>query len=212
VILSPRIEQQRSFDHEKTMKKIKGKLLMTAAEIDLVLARISAEIVEKLSPQDEFAIIGIRRRGVHLAQRLCRKLEAILKRSIPFGILDITLYRDDLTTVSNRPMLRETLIDFDINNISLVLVDDVLYTGRTIRAALDGIIDLGRPKRVQLAVLVDRGLRELPIKADYVGKHIQTAEDETVEVQLIEEDQDERVVLLKRTQAAHAAEDAVKER
>jgi pyrimidine operon attenuation protein / uracil phosphoribosyltransferase len=212
VILSPRTEQQRSFDHEKTMKKIKGKLLMTAAEIDLVLARISAEIVEKLSPQDEFAIIGIRRRGVHLAQRLCRKLEAILKRSIPFGILDITLYRDDLTTVSNRPMLRETLIDFDINNISLVLVDDVLYTGRTIRAALDGIIDLGRPKRVQLAVLVDRGLRELPIQADYVGKHIQTAEDETVEVQLIEEDQDERVVLLKRTQAAHAAEDAVKER
>jgi pyrimidine operon attenuation protein / uracil phosphoribosyltransferase len=194
------------------MKKIKGKLLMTAAEIDLVLARISAEIVEKLSPQDEFAIIGIRRRGVHLAQRLCRKLEAILKRSIPFGILDITLYRDDLTTVSNRPMLRETLIDFDINNISLVLVDDVLYTGRTIRAALDGIIDLGRPKRVQLAVLVDRGLRELPIQADYVGKHIQTTEDETVEVQLIEEDQDERVVLLKRPQAACAAEDAVKKR
>jgi pyrimidine operon attenuation protein/uracil phosphoribosyltransferase len=193
------------------MKKIKGKLLMTAAEIDLVLARISAEIVEKLSPQDEFAIIGIRRRGVHLAQRLCRKVEATLKRPIPFGILDITLYRDDLTTISNRPMLRETLIDFDINNLSLVLVDDVLYTGRTIRAALDGIIDLGRPKRVQLAVLVDRGLRELPIQADYVGKHIQTAEDETVEVLLTEEDQDERVVLLKRPQPA-AADDAAKKR
>jgi pyrimidine operon attenuation protein / uracil phosphoribosyltransferase len=192
------------------MKKTKGKLLMTAAEIDLVLARISAEIVEKLSPEDEFAIIGIRRRGVHLAQRLCRKVEATLKRPIPFGILDITLYRDDLTTVSNRPMLRETLIDFDINNISLVLVDDVLYTGRTIRAALDGIIDLGRPNKIQLAVLVDRGLRELPIQADYVGKHIQTAEDETVEVQLMEEDQEERVVLLKRPQAAHAAEDAAK--
>lgn len=194
------------------MKKIKGKLLMTAAEIDLVLARISAEIIEKLSPQDEFAIIGIRRRGVHLAQRLRRKLEAILKRTIPFGILDITLYRDDLTTVSNRPMLRETLIDFDINNLSLVLVDDVLYTGRTIRAALDGIIDLGRPKRVQLAVLVDRGLRELPIQADYVGKHIQTSEDETVEVRLIEEDEDERVVLLKRPQPARAVEETAKER
>jgi pyrimidine operon attenuation protein / uracil phosphoribosyltransferase len=192
------------------MKKIKGKLLMTAAEIDLVLARISAEIVEKLSPEDEFAIIGIRRRGVHLAQRLCRKVESTLKRPIPFGILDITLYRDDLTTVSNRPMLRETLIDFDINNISLVLVDDVLYTGRTIRAALDGIIDLGRPNKIQLAVLVDRGLRELPIQADYVGKHIQTAEDETVEVQLMEEDQEERVVLFKRPQAAHAAEDTAK--
>src|SRR5512139_3577301 len=164
------------------MKKIKGKLLMTAGEIDLVLARISAEIVEKLGPKDEFAIIGIRRRGVPLAQRLCRKLEAILKRPIPFGILDITLYRDDLTTISNRPMLRETLIDFDVNNLTLVLVDDVLYTGRTIRAALDGIVDLGRPRRVQLAVLIDRGHRELPIQADYVGKYIPTSEDETVEV------------------------------
>jgi pyrimidine operon attenuation protein / uracil phosphoribosyltransferase len=192
------------------MKKIKGKLLMTAAEIDLVLARISAEIVEKLGTQDEFAIIGIRRRGVPLAQRLCGKLEAILKRPIPLGILDITLYRDDLTTISNRPMLRETLIDFDINNLSLVLVDDVLYTGRTIRAALDGVIDLGRPKRVQLAVLVDRGLRELPIQADYVGKLVQTSEDETVEVRLEEEDKEERVVLLRRPHPAPAAEEVGK--
>jgi pyrimidine operon attenuation protein/uracil phosphoribosyltransferase len=196
---------------EKIMKKIKGKLVMSAAEIDLVLARISAEIVEKLSPSDEFAIIGIRRRGVHLAKRLCRRVEAILRRPVPFGILDITLYRDDLTTVSNRPMLRETLIDFDINNLSLVLVDDVLYTGRTVRAALDGIIDLGRPKRVQLAVLVDRGLRELPIQADYVGKHIQTAEDETIEVRLNEEDQDERVVLLKRPHPAPFVEEGAKQ-
>jgi pyrimidine operon attenuation protein/uracil phosphoribosyltransferase len=190
------------------MKKTKGKLLMTAAEMDLVLARISAEIVEKLGPRDEFAIIGIRRRGVPLAQRLCAKIEAVLKRPIPFGILDITLYRDDLTAVANRPMLRETLIDFDINNFSLVLVDDVLYTGRTIRAALDGIVDLGRPKRVQLAVLIDRGHRELPIQADYVGKHVDTAEDETVEVRLKEEDREERVVLMKRPRPFHAvAED-----
>ena len=182
------------------MKKIKGKLLMTAAEMDLVLARISAEIIEKLSPHDEFAVIGIRRRGVLLAERLRDKLEATLKRPIPIGILDITLYRDDLTAVANRPMLRETLIDFDISNLSLVLVDDVLYTGRTVRAALDGIVDLGRPKRVQLAVLIDRGHRELPIQADYVGKQVQTAEDETVEVRLKEEDQEERVVLLKRPQ------------
>jgi pyrimidine operon attenuation protein/uracil phosphoribosyltransferase len=180
------------------MKKIKGKLLMMAAEMDLVLARMSAEIVEKLGPQSEFAIIGIRRRGVYLAQRLCNKVEAILKRPVPIGILDITLYRDDLTTISNRPTLRETLIDFDINGLILVLVDDVLYTGRTIRAALDGIVDLGRPKRVQLAVLIDRGNRELPIQADYVGKHIETAEDETVEVRLMEEDGEERVILLKR--------------
>jgi pyrimidine operon attenuation protein / uracil phosphoribosyltransferase len=192
------------------MKKIKGKLLMTAAEMDLVLARMSAEIVEKLGPQSEFAIIGIRRRGVHLAQRLCKKVEAILKRSVPIGILDITLYRDDLTTISNRPMLRETLIDFDINNLILVLVDDVLYTGRTIRAALDGIVDLGRPKRVQLAVLIDRGNRELPIQADYVGKHIETAEGETVEVRLMEEDGEERVVLLKRPLQPQVTEEATK--
>jgi pyrimidine operon attenuation protein / uracil phosphoribosyltransferase len=180
------------------MKKTKGKLLMTAAEMDLVLARISAEIVEKLGSRDDFALIGIRRRGVPLAQRLCVKIGAILKRPIPFGILDINLYRDDLTTISNRPMLRETLIDFDINDLSLVLVDDVLYTGRTIRAALDGIVDIGRPKRIQLAVLIDRGYRELPIQADYVGKYIETAEDEIVEVRLNEEDREERVVLVKR--------------
>jgi len=187
------------------MKKAKGKLVMSAEEIDLALARMSAEIVEKLSPQEEFAIIGIRRRGVHLAKRLCRRIEAIVKRSIPFGILDITLYRDDLTAVSNRPMLRETLIDFDIENRSLVLVDDVWYTGRTIRAALDGIVDLGRPRRVQLAVLIDRGLRELPIQADYVGKHIPTTEEESIEVRLEEEDQEERVVLLKRPHPESAA-------
>lgn len=181
---------------------------MTAAEMDLVLARISAEIVEKLGPRDDFAIIGIRRRGVHLADRLCKKIEAILKRPIPFGILDITLYRDDLTTIGTHPMLRETLIDFDINNLSLVLVDDVLYTGRTIRAALDGLVDLGRPKKVQLAVLIDRGHRELPIQADYVGKIIQTAEDEIVEVRLNEEDEEERVVLVKRPNPPQAAPDA----
>ena len=177
---------------------------MSAAEIDLALARIAAEIIEKLSPRDEFAIIGIRRRGVHLAQRLCAKVEAILKRSVLNGILDITLYRDDLTTISNRPMLRETSIEFDINNLSLVLVDDVLYTGRTVRAALDGLVDLGRPKRVQLAVLIDRGHRELPIQADYVGKYVQTADDEIVEVRLNEEDADERVVLVKRPKSAGA--------
>ena len=186
------------------MKKTKGKLVMTAAEMDLALTRMAAEIVEKLGPRDDFAVIGIRRRGVHLAQRLCAKIETALKRNVPLGILDITLYRDDLTTISNRPMLRETLIDFDINNLSLVLVDDVLYTGRTIRSALDGIVDLGRPKRVQLAVLIDRGHRELPIQADYVGKHIQTAEEEMVEVRLNEEDEEERVILIKRPQPSPA--------
>jgi pyrimidine operon attenuation protein / uracil phosphoribosyltransferase len=189
---------KHSLLHGVKMKKFKGRLLMTAAEIDLVLARISAEIAENLGPHEDFAIIGIRRRGEHLAHRLCEKISTILKRSIPLGILDITLYRDDLTTIGARPMLRETLIDFDMNNLTLVLVDDVLYTGRTIRSALDSIVDLGRPRRVQLAVLIDRGRREFPIQADYVGKTIQTEEGETVEVRLIEEDGEERVVLLKK--------------
>jgi pyrimidine operon attenuation protein/uracil phosphoribosyltransferase len=174
------------------------KTIMDSAGIDLALARIAAEIIEKLGPSDEFAIIGIRRRGVHLASRLSAKLEAILKRPILSGILDITLYRDDLTTIGDRPILRETSIEFDINNRSLVLVDDVLYTGRTVRSALDGLVDLGRPRRVQLAVLIDRGRRELPIQADYVGKHAQTEDDEFVEVRLMEEDGEERVIVTKR--------------
>jgi pyrimidine operon attenuation protein/uracil phosphoribosyltransferase len=178
------------------MKKTKSKNLMTAAEMELVLTRIAAEILEKLGPDEDFAVIGIRRRGVPLAERLCARITAARGRAVPFGILDITLYRDDLTTVSNRPMLRETRIDFDVNERSLVLVDDVLFTGRTIRAALDGIIDLGRPRRVQLAVLVDRGHRELPIQADYTGKIVQTELDEIVEVRLREEDGEDGAVLI----------------
>lgn len=179
-------------------RKLERRIVMSAAEIDLALARIAAEIIEDLSPRDDFAFIGIRRRGVHLAERIRAKVEATLRRPILSGILDITLYRDDLTTVASHPMLRETSIDFDINNLSLVLVDDVLYTGRTIRAALDGLVDLGRPKRVQLAVLIDRGHRELPIQADYVGKYIQVEEGELVEVRLNEEDGEERVILTRK--------------
>ena len=178
--------------------RVDGKTIMSVAEIDLTLSRIAAEIIEKLSPGGEFAFIGIRRRGVILADRLCRKVEAVLERPVRKGILDITLYRDDLTTISPLPTLRETSIGFDINDLSLVLVDDVLYTGRTVRAALDGLVDLGRPKRVQLAVLIDRGHRELPIHADYVGKHVETAENESVEVHLLEEDGVERVLLVQK--------------
>lgn len=179
-------------------RKLERRIVMSAAEIDLALARIAAEIIEDLSPRDDFAFIGIRRRGVHLAERIRAKVEATLRRPILSGILDITLYRDDLTTIASHPMLRETSIDFDINSLSLVLVDDVLYTGRTIRAALDGLVDLGRPKRVQLAVLIDRGHRELPIQADYVGKYIQVEEGELVEVRLNEEDGEERVILTRK--------------
>ena len=178
------------------MKNAKGKNLMTPAEIDLVLARIAAEILEKLGPDEDFAVIGIRRRGVPLAERLCARIAAARGRDVPLGILDITLYRDDLTTVSNRPMLRETRIDFGITDRSLILVDDVIFTGRTVRAALDGLIDLGRPRRVQLAVMVDRGHRELPIQADYIGKTVQTEFEEIVEVRLREEDGEDGVVLI----------------
>jgi pyrimidine operon attenuation protein/uracil phosphoribosyltransferase len=175
-----------------------GKIIMDGAGIDLSMTRMAAEIGETLVPLGAFAIIGIRRRGVPLATRLCRKLEANLQRSIPNGILDITLYRDDLSTVADRPVLRGTAIDFDVNQVNLVLVDDVLYTGRTVRAALDGLVDLGRPRRVQLAVLIDRGHRELPIQADYVGRYVETAEDEIVEVRLMETDGEEQVVLVKK--------------
>ena len=182
---------------KRTAAKTEDKLLMSAAEMDLALSRIAAEIIEN-NNQHEFAIIGIRRRGVPLAERLCSKIQAVLQRPVTSGILDITLYRDDLTTVGPKPTLRETQISFDIGDLNLILVDDVLYTGRTVRAALDGLVDLGRPRRVQLAVLIDRGHRELPIQADYVGKYVQTADDEIVEVRILEEDGEQRVVLVKR--------------
>jgi pyrimidine operon attenuation protein / uracil phosphoribosyltransferase len=182
---------------KSTAAKTEGKLLMSAAEMDLALSRIAAEVIEKNSPH-AFAIIGIRRRGVPLAEILCNKIETVTKQPVLSGILDITLYRDDLTTVGPRPTLRETQIHFDVTNLNLILVDDVLYTGRTVRAALDGLVDLGRPRRVQLAVLIDRGHRELPIQADYVGKNVQTAEDEIVEVRILAEDGEQRVVLAKR--------------
>jgi pyrimidine operon attenuation protein/uracil phosphoribosyltransferase len=182
---------------KRTAAKTEGKLVMSASDMDLALSRIAAEIIEKNS-QHEFAIIGIRRRGVPLAERLCSKIQAVTQRPVTNGILDITLYRDDLTTIGPRPTLRETQINFDISNLNLILVDDVLYTGRTVRAALDGLVDLGRPRRVQLAVLIDRGHRELPIQADYVGKYVQTADDEIVEVRILDEDGEQRVVLVKR--------------
>ncbi|MBI1745232.1 MAG: bifunctional pyr operon transcriptional regulator/uracil phosphoribosyltransferase PyrR [Acidobacteria bacterium] len=185
--------------------KIKRQV-MTGEGIDLALSRIAAEVLESHQGQlDNLAIIGIRRRGVFLGQRLAQRIEAAAKRTILTGILDITLYRDDLTTISTWPLLRETLIEFSIEGKSLILVDDVLYTGRTIRAALDGLIDMGRPRRVQLAVLVDRGHRELPIQAEYVGRFVETSDDEIVEVRLAELDNEERVVVVEQKKAGDDA-------
>lgn len=173
---------------------------MDAQRVDLALTRIAAQVVENNLPDADFAIIGIRRRGLPLANRLAGKIEKLIGKKIPVGALDITLYRDDLTTIAPKPVLRETTIDFDIEGKSILLVDDVLYTGRTARAALDALVDLGRPRRVLLAVLIDRGHRELPIQANYVGRYVETTEEEIVEVRLEEEDRvEDKVVVVEKS-------------
>lgn len=166
--------------------------------ISRALTRIAHEILEKNKGTADLCLIGIRNRGAYLAKRLSGCIEKIDQAKVPVGILDITLYRDDLTLIAAGPLVHKTEIDFGINGKNVVLVDDVLYTGRTVRAALDALIDFGRPKSIQLAVMVDRGHRELPIRADYVGKNIPTAQNETIEVRLEEVDgQDETVIVAK---------------
>ncbi len=172
-------------------------LVMDAAKIDRTLTRMAHEILEKNRELEKLVLVGIRTRGVHLAERLARKIEEIERVPLQVGILDITLYRDDATTIGPHALLKATLIHFPIDGKKVILVDDVLFTGRTIRAALDGIIDFGRPSAIQLAVLVDRGHRELPIRADYVGKNLPTSREESVEVNLTEEDGADAVHVLK---------------
>jgi pyrimidine operon attenuation protein/uracil phosphoribosyltransferase len=162
------------------------------------LIRIAHEILEKNKGTENLCLVGIRNRGAYLARRLSDCIEKIDQATIPVGILDITLYRDDLTLIAASPVVHKTEIDFDITEKNLVLVDDVLYTGRTVRAAMDALMDLGRPKSIQLAVLVDRGHREIPIRADYVGKNIPTAQKETVEVRLAETDGCDEVVIVEK--------------
>src|SRR5450755_2279879 len=178
--------------------------LMSASEIDRTVVRLAHEVLEKSADLDKLAFIGIRRRGVPLAQRLARKIEALEKRAIPVGILDINLYRDDLTTVDIKPVVSATDIPFSVQGKDIILMDDVLYTGRTIRAALDALFDHGRPARVQLLVLIDRGHRELPIEARYVGRTVQTTDDEIIEVKFQEIDDMEKVLLVERAAASEA--------
>ncbi len=177
--------------------KEKAKLLDNDA-ISRILTRIAHEILEKNKGTKDLCLVGIRNRGAYLAKRLSESIGAIDKATVPVGILDITLYRDDLTLIAQQPLVHKTEIDFDITDKNLVLVDDVLYTGRTVRAALDALIDLGRPKSIQLAVLVDRGHRELPIRADYVGKNVPTSHKETVEVRLAEADGRDEVAIIEK--------------
>jgi pyrimidine operon attenuation protein/uracil phosphoribosyltransferase len=172
--------------------------LMSASEIDRTLVRLAHEILEKTSDLDRLAFVGIKRRGVPLARRLAAKIESLEQLKIPVGILDINLYRDDLSTVSERPVLNAKQIDFSIVGKDIVLTDDVLYTGRTIRSALDALFDHGRPARVQLLALIDRGHRELPIEARYVGRMVQTSDTEIIEVKFQEIDGTEKVLLVER--------------
>jgi pyrimidine operon attenuation protein/uracil phosphoribosyltransferase len=176
--------------------KVKSKVLDKEG-IDRTVRRISHEIAEKNKGVSELVVIGIKTRGAFLAERIARDLKSIEKIEIPVGALDITLYRDDLTEVSEQPVLHATEIDFDITGKKIILVDDVLFTGRTVRCALDELIDFGRPANIQLAVLIDRGHRELPIRPDFVGKNVPTQAKETIEVRLKEVDETEEVVVLK---------------
>jgi pyrimidine operon attenuation protein/uracil phosphoribosyltransferase len=172
--------------------------LMSASEIDRTLVRLAHEILERTRDLDKLAFIGIRRRGVPLAQRLARKIQALENRAIPVGILDIKLYRDDLTTVDVKPVVSATEIPFSIQGMDIILMDDVLYTGRTVRAALDALFDHGRPARVHLLALIDRGHRELPIEARFTGREVQTSDDEIIEVKFQEIDGQEKVLLVER--------------
>src|SRR5271154_7183408 len=181
------------------MRIVEKTQLMTATEIDRTVQRLAHEIVEKSGGTANLALIGIRRRGVPLAQRMAKAMRGIDGVDMPVGTLDITLYRDDLSKVAPQPVLHSSEIPFLVDDKDLILVDEVLYTGRTIRAAMNGLFDLGRPSRVRLAVLIDRGHRELPIEASFVGRHVQTSDREIVEVKLHEIDGDEQVILVERT-------------
>lgn len=172
--------------------------LMSASEMDRTLVRLAHEILEKSDDLSKLALIGIRRRGVPIAQRLARKISDLEKREIPVGILDINLYRDDLTTVGAKPVINATEIPFELAGMDIILTDDVLYTGRTIRAALDALFDHGRPSRVQLLCMIDRGHRELPIEARYIGRKVPTTANEIIEVKLQEIDGMEKVLLVEK--------------
>lgn len=167
---------------------VKKNILMDADAVRRAIVRISHEIIERNKGVEDVILVGIRSRGVPMAERLAAAIEKIENVKVPVGMLDITLYRDDLSTLDYNPIVHGTEIDQDMSGKTVILVDDVLYTGRTIRAALDAIIDMGRPKAVQLAVLIDRGHRELPIRADFAGKNVPTSKKEVVNVQLVEQD------------------------
>jgi pyrimidine operon attenuation protein / uracil phosphoribosyltransferase len=185
---------------------VTSRLIMTTDDVRRALVRISHEIVEKHGGTDGLALVGIQRRGVPLAERLAQAIESHEGVRLPVGRLDITFHRDDVAKKTRQPVINATDLPFDLESTTLVIVDDVLYTGRTVRAAMDALVDLGRPKAVRLAVLVDRGHRELPIRADHVGKNVPTSRDEVIRVHLVEVDGGEdEVVIERREDAARVA-------
>ncbi|HQB98689.1 MAG TPA: bifunctional pyr operon transcriptional regulator/uracil phosphoribosyltransferase PyrR [Candidatus Cloacimonadota bacterium] len=170
--------------------------IMDSAQMKRSLQRMAHEIIEQNRGLEKIRLVGIRSRGVPLAHQLSDYLKLISNQEVPVGVLDITLYRDDLSTISHQPVIKGSQLDFEIENAIVVLVDDVLYTGRTVRAAIDALMDFGRPRQIQLAVLIDRGHRELPIKADYVGKNVPTSKEEIIKVALSEIDGDDSVKIV----------------
>lgn len=179
------------------MEKAKARIMDEAA-MDRALSRIAHEVTERNQGTDKLALIGIQRRGVPLAKRLAERILSFEGVQVPVGILDITFYRDDLSLLDDHPLVKDTDIPFPISGMDMVMVDDVLYTGRTARAAMDAIMDIGRPRTIQFAVLIDRGHRELPIRADYVGKNVPTSQDEVVHVCVTEVDDRDEVLIAER--------------
>ncbi len=184
------------------VRLVEKALIMDGPAMERALRRIAHEVVERNKGTEGLLLVGIRRRGVPLAQRLARFIREFEGGEVPIGVLDITLYRDDLTGRSDWPMVHRTEVPVNVNGRKVILVDDVLFTGRTVRAALDAIVDLGRPRQIQLAVLVDRGHRELPIRADYVGKNVPTSRREVVDVRLLEIDGRDEVAILEQAGGA----------
>lgn len=172
-----------------------GKQILDAADIDRMITRITYEILERHKGVEDLALIGIHTRGVYIAKRIQEKIKSIEGENVETGEIDITFYRDDWTSIGHHPVVRNTEISFSVDKKKIVLIDDVLYTGRTIRSAMDALIDFGRPARIELAVLVDRGFRELPIQADYVGKYLKTIRSETVNIMMSEIDEKDHVVI-----------------
>ncbi len=179
---------------------VRKNVIMDGEAMRRAIVRIAHEIIEKNKGVENVILVGIRTRGVPLAQRIAKEIENIENVKVPVGFLDITLYRDDLSTLAYNPIVHGTELDFNISGKVIILVDDVLYTGRTIRAALDALIDMGRPKAIELAVLIDRGHKELPIRADFVGKNVPTAQKEIIDVTLKESDEADEVIISEITE------------